>query len=86
MSEKVIGDRCPTCNGAKTVVVEHIAGFVAEVDCDKCAGTGVINSPNACKDCQGNGKVLADVTLAGFGIQTRCQHCNGSGLEPLIAG
>ena len=72
---KITGDTCPDCNGKTTVIIDG-GGFGVEVDCPTCHGVGVINSPNACKECFGSATVVA-----GF-FEVDCPRCNGSGLEP----
>jgi len=74
--KEIKGDCCPKCNGSGTVVAE-MGWFYAEVDCPDCAGTGLVNSPNACKECKGAGTVIV-----GLYDETVCGRCNGSGLEP----
>jgi DnaJ-class molecular chaperone len=74
------GERCQKCNGAKTIIVQ--TGAIAfECDCDECAGTGVVNDPNACKECKGSGNVIRD--MCGMKFECRCDQCNGSGKAPL---
>lgn len=79
MLEQLTGDCCPKCNGSRTVIVGTRGSIMAEVSCDECAGTGVVNSPNACKKCRGCGNNVV------LNIETRCDQCNGSGLEPKTA-
>lgn len=57
-----------------------MGGFKAEVDCSQCYGTGLVNSPNACIECNGCGTVIVD--FFGVNVETTCDHCSGSGLEP----
>ena len=73
------GKTCTICNGSGTVRAD-VGGFMAEVDCSSCHGTGIIQSSNACSECKGSGIVIADV--GGFNAEVNCSHCNGSGLEP----
>lgn len=77
---ELVGDRCSTCNGDGTVLVDA-GGFYIQAECGVCRGTGLVNSPNACKECKGSGSILAD--FGGIKIEARCGHCNGSGLEPV---
>ena len=79
MPEELIGDRCPKCNGSKTMVVKT-SGFGVEIDCDECNGTGVVNSPNACTVYHDKKTVVAG--MGGFMAEVGCEHCQGSGLEP----
>jgi DnaJ-class molecular chaperone len=74
------GERCPGCNGAKTVV-KVLDGLGFECDCDQCAGTGVINDPEACDGCKGSGKVIRD--MCGMKFECTCDGCNGSGKKRL---
>jgi len=77
--QELTGERCTRCNGSGTIVA-NVGGFNAEVDCPDCAGTGLVNSPNACQDCKGSGTVI--VNMGGLNIEASCEHYNGSGLEP----
>lgn len=72
------GERCKRCNGTGTVLANM--GFLVEVDCPDCHGTGIVNSPNACTKCKGSGNVIVD--MGGLNVEATCDHCNGSGLEP----
>ena len=77
---ELTGDRCPNCNGSGSVIAT-CGAFRVQVDCEDCAGTGLINSPNGCKECKGKGTIIVK---AGFmNVESICEHCNGSGLEPL---
>ena len=82
MPEELIGDRCPKCNGSKTMVVGVVdmKGLSVEIDCDECNGTGIVNSPNACTVCHGKKTVTVD--MGGFMAEVGCEHCQGFGLEP----
>lgn len=76
---ELTGDRCTNCNGTGTVIA-NFGGLNAQVACPECAGTGLVNSPNACTVCKGSGTVI--VYMGGLNVQASCDHCNGSGLEP----
>lgn len=76
---ELTGDRCSHCNGSGTVIAD-IGGLNAYVDCPDCAGTGLVNSPNACTSCTGKGTVITN--FCGLNVVINCEHCNGSGLEP----
>lgn len=80
MSERLIGDRCPKCKGS-TTIPGSVGGVSVEVGCDACAGTGVVNSPNACKKCRGSGSIIAHFA-GGLNVEAICDHCMGSGLKP----
>lgn len=79
------GDRCPDCNGKGTVFkplgVSTGKTISVEVDCTTCHGTGLVNSPNACKVCYGSRTQLVD--FLGLKAEACCGHCKGSGLEPI---
>lgn len=72
------GKRCGKCNGSGTVLAD--IGFLVEVDCSDCHGTGLVESPNACTECKGSGSVIAK--MGALNVQATCSHCNGSGLNP----
>lgn len=76
---ELTGKRCGKCNGSGTVIADF-DGLNVEVDCPDCAGTGLVNSPNACTECKGKGTVIAN--FGGLNVVVNCDHCNGSGLEP----
>jgi DnaJ-class molecular chaperone len=84
------GDRCPDCNGSgsKIMVVaiyQDEGPAQTRVYCYDCRGTGLVNSPNACKKCKGSGyRIVRDVDNADKFVSATCGHCNGSGLEPGI--
>lgn len=73
-SPDLTGDRCSECNGSGDKLFDFIWG-----DCPTCNGTGLVNSPNACTKCKGKGTFVPEE----FPIEMDCDHCNGSGLEPI---
>jgi len=74
------GDRCPRCNGSGNVMLDA-GGFFVEASCPDCRGTGLVNSPNACKKCKGSGSIYVTIGK-NLKAEATCDHCNGSGLEP----
>lgn len=80
------GDRCPKCSGTGkgTLKLRASGGgnVLLEVNCTICYGTGLVNSPNACKKCHGKGTRLVAFRTK-LMLEATCEHCHGSGLEPL---
>ena len=76
--QELTGERCKRCNGSGTIIADF-DGLKVEANCPDCAGTGLVNSLNACTVCKGSGTVIAN--FGGLNVQVSCDHCNGSGLE-----
>lgn len=79
-NRKLKGDPCTKCDGTGAEIA-NFGGFYGQVDCQKCAGTGLVNSPNACKKCKGSGSTI--VNADGFNVRVDCPDCSGSGLKPI---